>query len=69
MIATFQTDSKSMHKVALDIGTHLTVNIKTNHLDFHTGPVDIAAQITDLSNWTLDGGFFDSYPQWREMMK
>ena len=54
--------------MALDIGTHLKVHIDTSRLDFATGPTGIASQITNLSNWSLDGGFYDQYPQWKGIL-
>jgi hypothetical protein len=64
VISTFASDSRSIHRVALNIGTHLLkVHIDTSRLDFATGPTSIASQITYLSNWTRDGGLYDRYPQ------
>ena len=46
----------------------LILGFGITRLDFATGPTGIASQITNLSNWSLDGGFYDQYPQWKGIL-
>lgn len=57
-------DSEALQEVSADVGKYLTVDISVAEHDLLNDPQQIASQILNLANWTLDTKFFDQYPQW-----